>query len=88
MSILGVAIIVCLVLVVLKRIVVNREKIKLFSKGSIPASLLVFILLMTLMWFTLVPENLEDTQRFVVLGIIQTCLGLLEAVYIIISLRR
>jgi len=88
MSVLGIAVIASLLFLIWKRTWIDGERIRLFSKASVPVAFLAFVITTALLWQFFCPDNPADLSRLVALGVIQTVFGLLVIAYMVVALRR
>jgi hypothetical protein len=66
----------------------GEPPVRFFTRQSIPFAFLFWIALTAATWMALAPGDIRDTGGFVLIGIIQVTLGLLAAIYGILSLTR
>ena len=70
-----------------RQLISNRSTVKWLSRASIPIAILGFVVISAVIWLTLMPDNINDSNRFVLLGVIQTALATIVAGYVGMSLR-
>ena len=87
-NLLGVLAFLAAAFTAFRQLRLGEPKIRFFSLSSIPFAFIFWVGATALVWAAFAPKDMQDLQRFQILGVVMSALGVMAAAYVVVCLIR